>query len=104
MLSTINNNRKLSKKDKEYRKALPGFGECVKYLPLARERGTKDALDDRMKDGIFVGIQDRSDECIVLTKDGATKARTLRRRPPSQRFQKELLEAVKGTPWEPTPG
>ena len=61
-------------------------------------------LQDRWHEGIFLGLQDRSDEVLVGTREGVFKARTLRRLDGVQRRDPELLKGLRGLPWQPVPG
>ena len=67
----------------------------------AGKRGSK---LDKYVEGIFLGIVERSSEIYVGTAAGVVRGRSLRRRPPSERSNKELLLAVRGTPWCAVPG
>ena len=86
-------------KGKRYLKALPQIGEFVYYLPVRTSNTHMNKLEPKFLDGIFVGIQDQSDEVLVGTSDGVVKARSYRRRPPSLRWPVEQLKAMKGLPW-----
>ena len=84
------------------------FGESILYMPLrgdvADQRRSKINLEPRFLDGIFLGLTDRSDEILVWGPEGVRKARTIRRRPEGEQWNKELLLAVCGTPLLPNPG
>ena len=84
------------------------IGESVLYIPLRGdigERGrAKVEMEARFKDGIFLGLADRSDEILVYGDEGVRKARTIRRRPEEERWRKDALMAVRGTPLQPNPG
>ena len=86
---------------KRFKGTLPPFGECILYLP-AGKRGSK--VDEKYVEGIFLGIVERSSEIYVGTAAGVVRGRSLRRRPPSERGNKKLLLAVRGTPWCAVPG
>ena len=45
-----------------------------------------------------------SDESLVGTSEGVVRARTIRRLPPAQRGDKDLLLAKRGVLWKPVPG
>ena len=47
--------------------------------------------------GVFVGIKDTMDGALVLTEDGARRARSMRRLPVNDRHDFEFLEKVKGS-------
>ena len=83
------------------------FAECVHYIPL---RGNIDAkrvakmnLEPRFISGVFLGLTDRSDEIIVWSTEGIRKARTIRRRPEEERWDREQILSVRGTPLQPNP-
>ena len=53
--------------------------------------------------GVFLGLSDNSDEVVVWGPEGIRKARTIRRRPEEQMWNREEVLAVKGTPLQPNP-
>ena len=55
------------------------FGEKILYLPL------KTVPHRKFQYGIFVGIQQKSNEVLVATEEGVVKARTLKRLPEEQK-------------------
>ena len=84
------------------------FGESVHYLPLRGKvddkRVAKMNLQPRFLNGIFLTLTDSSDELIVYNEEeGIRKARTIRRRPEEEMFNKDELLDVKGTPLQPNP-
>ena len=89
------------RKGRPYRRRLPAFGEKVMYLKAGKQ---KSRLEDRWLEGLFLGVQDRSDEVVVGTRDGVYKARTVRRLDPVQRRDAALAREMRGLPWEPIPG
>ena len=68
----------------------------------AGKNGSK--LDDRWNSGLFLGVQDRSDEVVVGTESGVFKARTVKRLDPVQRRDAKLALEMRGLPWDPVPG
>ncbi len=84
-----------------WRRSLPLFGEKVMYRPLGKH-ATR--LTEKFLPGVFAGLPDRGGDLVLLTPDGAVRARTLRRLPPGEQYDQELLATVRGTPWEPVPG
>jgi hypothetical protein len=89
------------RKGRCYRRRLPPFGEKVLYLEAGK---LKSQLQDRWHEGIFLGVQDRSDEVLVGTREGVFKARTLRRLDGVQRRDPDLVKSLRGVPWQPVPG
>ena len=51
-----------------------------------------------------MGIREESGETFVGTEDGVIKTRSIRRKAGSERWNKDLFNSIKGTPWEPIPG
>ena len=90
-------------KGKGYKKALCPFGECVQFQ-IARSIQNPSNMDLDWKDGVYVGLRERSNEFVVLTPAGACRAGCIRRRPDPFKWDLEFAKKVKGFPWEPTPG
>ena len=90
---------------RESMRAMVKFGECVHYIPMktAAKKEQQGKLEDRMKTGIFLGLRLRSDEVIIGTDEGVIKARTIRRRPPGEQWDRDLVLKMKGTPKRPDP-
>eukprot|EP00971_Amphidinium_carterae_P306043 6082200-Amphidinium_carterae.1 len=54
--------------------------------------------------GVYLGLRLGSSEVFVATEDGAvTRARAFKRRPISERFDRESVEKIRGTPWKMDP-
>ena len=51
-----------------------------------------------------MGFVIRTGEDLVSTPDGVFRVSTVRRRPPSERWSKQLLDGIVGTPAVPVPG
>merc|ERR1712026_378405 len=83
------------------------FGECILYLPLRGntedKRAAKINLQPRFLRGVFLGLSDNSDEVVVWGPEGIRKARTIKRQTEENRWNKEEVLAVKGTPLQPNP-
>ena len=47
-------------------------------------------LVDRWLEGLFLGVQDKSDEVLIGTRDGVVKARTVKRLDDTQRRDASL--------------
>ena len=65
-------------KGKPFRKALVPIGECIHYPPLGRAKANRmqklNELDNKRRDGIYVGIKDNTNEVCVGTKDGSIQS------------------------------
>ena len=84
------------------------FGESVMFIPLRGNaddrRRQKADLEPRFMDGIFLGLTDRSDEILIWCQEGFRKARTMKRRPEGERWRRDELLSIRGTPLQPHPG
>ena len=79
------------------------FGEAVLFrVPHTKTKPGK--FDELLEHGIYVGFIIRSGESLVATKDGVFKVSTLRRRPLSERWSREMIDHIVGTPETPVPG
>ena len=77
------------------------FGEAVHYKKPKNTIGPGlNKWDSRWGVGIFLGIRTVSGEQYVGTSDGTFKVRTVKRFPPNKRFNIDLLNSIKGTPWD----
>eukprot|EP00439_Symbiodinium_sp_Y106_P052723 s3817_g7.t1 len=82
------------------------FGETAMFrMPASRTgavQGRKRVLkgDSLWRVGIFLGRTLQSAEYLFGTKDGVYTARSLRRLPPGQRANKELMAGFVGLPWD----
>jgi len=86
---------------KPFRKPLPMGSESVMYLPMGKRVST---IQDRWMVGIYLGVNDTSDEVLVGTDVGVCLARSIKRQDPGLRGNKELMDKLIGTPWNPVPG
>lgn len=89
-------------KGRRCKRPLCEFGERILYMPLKAARGGK--LDARFAYGTFVGVMANTGEFIVSTDRGAVRARTVRRVPESDRWRREDILNIVGTPWAPEGG
>ena len=86
-------------KGKPFSRAAVEFGEKIHYRKSTK--GPKEnKLDSKWDEGFFMGFNWRTGEAIVGTKDGATKASTIRRVGAHRRWDAEGLDAVRGVPWQ----
>ena len=82
------------------------FGETAMFrMPASRTgavQGRKRVLkgDSLWRPGIFLGRTLQSAEYLFGTKDGVYTARSLRRLPPGQRANRELMANFVGLPWD----
>ena len=75
------------------------FGEKVIFLP-AKTVASRD-----WQYGVYVGMMRKTNEFLVAGEDGAVvKARSIKRLSLSNRWSKEWVDRIKGTPWAPVDG
>ena len=86
---------------KPFRSQIPSFSEKVLWLPAGKRKST---LDIKWQVGIYLGIVRRSDESFIGTPDGVVKARSVKRLSREERSDAALFNAIRGSPWQPTPG
>ena len=75
------------------------FGERIHYRPLKGDPVRENKLEAQWKDGVWLGIDTRTDEVRVGTEQGIVKARDIKRRPADQRWSIEIIKGIKGVPW-----
>ena len=81
------------------------FGEKVHFKPLTGSSvGRTDNLEARWDDGIWLGIENRTGEVRIGTESGVIKCRSIRRKPEEEKWSVATLKALKGSPWDPSPG
>ena len=82
------------------------FGEQVLAKPKRKQSTSKKkSLDAKFLEATWVGYSTRSNEHIVVLKDGgpAINVRTLRSRLEGERWSAEAVEAIRATPDIPNP-
>ena len=78
------------------------FGECIRFVPFQSDaRMTK--FDAKLRDGIWLGLDGRTDEHIIGTQYGVYRASTIKAVPEDQRWNSKMVLSISGMPWDPTP-
>ena len=85
---------------KSFRTALVSLGEMVMFMPMEKP---KDKGEVRNRDGIRLGLVDRSDEVVIGTTERVVKGGTVRRMPAGQRGDAVYVKSIRGVPWQPNP-
>lgn len=80
------------------------FGERVIYQRAKVSSHPRSNMEENFEEGIFLGMRLRSDEVVIGTTGGVIKARSVRRKPEAERWDKEMCKAMRGTPRSPVPG
>ena len=78
------------------------FGETFMYLPFKIVRRNKGMPAKRT--GVWLGISERIEEVLIGTKRGVVKCRTVERLEGSERWNRNNVLEMVGTPWEPILG
>ena len=71
-----------------------GFAEEVDFI-LETDKKNMHKGDSRVMKGIFLGHEWRTTECLVATKDGIFKCRTVRRRPEEISYDGDCTDYLK---------
>ena len=89
-------------KNKPNKKKMCEVAETVLYMPVMpkRDKG-KDKLNPKFERGIWLGVHARSNEDIIGTPEGVLRASIVKRVPEDERWNKEAVLGIKGTPWKP---
>ncbi len=59
--------------------------------------------EPKMFEGIWCGVNARTEEVFIGTKKGVVKCRAVKRLPEDQRWDAKLLHEMEGTTWQPVP-
>ena len=87
------------RKGRPFKKPLPTFAEKILFFIPGSTKGPA-RVEPRWEDGVFLGISDRSDELFVGTPDGVHRARTVRQREATERFDAAFLDKLAVRPWD----
>ena len=86
------------------KKAVIPIGEKVLYLPLKTASIHHKKGEPKMEEGIWLGVNGRTEETLIGTTKGVVKCRTVRRLPEDKCWDGELIDKMQGTTWQPVPG
>ena len=75
------------------------LGEKVLFLPLAPAR--RGDFGARFDYGIYLGCRSFDGQAYVGTPSGVIRCRTVRQLSAQERWDKEFVLSIKGTPWSP---
>ena len=77
---------------RRHRPAVAEFGEAIWWMPLQTTATRLPPLGARFEEGFYMGPSDCSADTLVLTETELAHCRTIRRRPPSERWTTKLLD------------
>ena len=81
----------------DYSRPLCEFGETLLFRASHYPNHKAESAWDY---GIWLGKCSRSDEHFVATATRVYRTRTVRRLPPTDRYNRDLLESITSIPWE----
>ena len=81
------------------------FGEEVHYRKVKNNKNVARGIDaeDDWGVGIWMGLSIRANEHIIGTSDGTIRVSTVKRMHEGERWCKEMIKAVRGSPAQPNP-
>lgn len=85
-------------KTRDFRTRLMGFGEFCRFKNRSQEPIANVSGGTRSHSGIFLGIDQRTRQYMIYSGDSIKLARTVVRVPTLEKWDRESLPAVKGTP------
>ena len=89
---------------REYSGEIAEMGEQLWYRLAARVSAGRGKWEARFARGIWVGKSEIDDTHLVVDLErGIQKVRTVRRMPEEFRWNAEMLQDIRFTPWKPTP-
>ena len=74
----------------------------VQIITFKNESRT-DKFDANFREGVWLGLDSRTDENVVGTSYGIYRTSTIKGMPEDKRWNSEKVLAVVGMPWDPTP-
>ena len=77
-------------------------GEVVQFIPFSAE-AIADKFDATLREGVWLGLDSRTDENIIGTSYGIHRVATIKGVPEDKRWDSSIALAVIGLPWDPTP-
>ena len=82
---------------------LKEFGEAV-WFRIPESKNLPGKFEPRWEDGIYVGFNIGTGEDLVSTDRGVFRVSTVRRKPVDERWSKQLLDGIVGSPAVPIVG
>lgn len=85
-------------------KPIAQFAESVLYMPLDSPNTDDDKICDKLRDGTWLGTNERTEEHYIGTNNGVVKCRTIKRKPEGYQWNAQQLQEMKGSVRQPVPG
>ena len=60
--------------------------------------------EPKWREGTWLGFIDMTNEHLIGTKNGSLKCRAIKRFDETGRFDAQMINSLRGAPWEPVPG
>ena len=77
--------------------------EKFMFKQLKRSGERKAVLDTKWEDGLWLGHARASNDFVIGTRDGVVRAWAIKRKLEGERWDKELITNMTGTPSRPNP-
>ena len=90
-------------KGKKWKRPMVTFGEKVWFRPLKSYTAGNSDLAQRLGTGVYVGTHGRNGDVLVMTDKGVIKGGSLKRMTVEDRWTKDGLDKLRGTPWKMRP-
>ena len=78
-------------------------GEKVWFKRILEQKGQKDKMESEWEEGIWLGHNRSTNEVVIGTEHGVVRAYSIERKPEGERWDRAMIDAIKGTPQQPDP-
>ena len=75
------------------------FGECIYFMP-AKSSDPKHKAEAKFLEGVWLGVNPKTDEAIVFGPNGVELVRTVKRKTVDEAFDRDTVLGVNVKPWE----
>jgi hypothetical protein len=79
------------------------YGEKVWFKRIREQKSQKDKMESEWEEGIWLGHNRATNESVIGTENGVIRAYSIERKPEGERWDRAMMDAIKGTPQQPDP-
>ena len=79
------------------------FAETVWYREVRKTKQRENKLETEMKEGVWLGHANQTNEVLIGTEAGVIRVYDIKRKDEKERWNKEKILNMKGTPRQPDP-
>ena len=90
------------KRGRPCKSPLAEFGETVWYKPFDKNKD-RNKVEPKWEQGVWLGISRESNETLIGTKGGVIRCYSIKRLPNEEKWIKEMVLEMQGTPQQPNP-